>query len=212
MKILHYSLGFPPYRTGGLTKFCMDLMNEQERCGNEVSLLWPGQMRIFDKKINILKRRSQGNIGSFELINPIPVSYDEGIIDVEAYTVSCDKSIYHNFLNQYSPDVIHIHTLMGLHSEFLTEARKLGIHTVFSVHDFFAVCPKVTLFHNNHVCESPENCEDCPTCNATALSLKKLWVLQSLPYRVVKNNWIIKKLRKHHRDNYLEGDIRKKHI
>ena len=31
MKILHYSLGFPPYRSGGLTKFSMDLMREQIR-------------------------------------------------------------------------------------------------------------------------------------------------------------------------------------
>ena len=42
MKILHYSLGFPPYRTGGLTKFNYDLMIEQVKEGNDVALLWPG--------------------------------------------------------------------------------------------------------------------------------------------------------------------------
>lgn len=31
MKILHYSLGLPPYRTGGLTKFATDLMEQQIR-------------------------------------------------------------------------------------------------------------------------------------------------------------------------------------
>ena len=48
MKILHYSLGFPPYRTGGLTKFCMDLMKEQVKEGHEVSLLWPGEIRLIN--------------------------------------------------------------------------------------------------------------------------------------------------------------------
>lgn len=39
MKVLHYSLGFPPYRSGGLTKFALDLMREQLNEGNEVALL-----------------------------------------------------------------------------------------------------------------------------------------------------------------------------
>ena len=51
MRILHYSLGFPPYRSGGLTKFCLDLMIEQKNEGDEVALLWPGQMGFIDKKI-----------------------------------------------------------------------------------------------------------------------------------------------------------------
>ena len=46
MKILHYSLGFPPYRSGGLTKFCMDLMEQQIKDGHEVALLWPGAIKL----------------------------------------------------------------------------------------------------------------------------------------------------------------------
>ena len=46
MKILHYALGFPPYRTGGLTKYCIDLMLTQVEQGHEVALLWPGQITI----------------------------------------------------------------------------------------------------------------------------------------------------------------------
>ena len=46
MKILHYSLGFPPYRTGGLTKYCIDLMLTQNEQGFETALLWPGRIRI----------------------------------------------------------------------------------------------------------------------------------------------------------------------
>ena len=45
MRILHYGLGFPPYRTGGMTKFCMDIMAEQRNIGHDVALLWPGQDR-----------------------------------------------------------------------------------------------------------------------------------------------------------------------
>ena len=85
MKILHYALGFPPYRTGGLTKYCIDLMLTQVEQGHEVALLWPGQITIVKKKTEIHKRRNWNGIGSFEIINPLPVPLDEGILDVDAY-------------------------------------------------------------------------------------------------------------------------------
>jgi len=40
MKILHYSLGLFPYRTGGLTKYATDLMLEQSKDKHEVHLLY----------------------------------------------------------------------------------------------------------------------------------------------------------------------------
>lgn len=36
MKIIHYFLGFPPYRSGGLTKYAFDLMKAQVNDGHEV--------------------------------------------------------------------------------------------------------------------------------------------------------------------------------
>ena len=42
MKILHYALGFPPYRSGGLTKYCIDLLLAQKEEGHDVAMMWPG--------------------------------------------------------------------------------------------------------------------------------------------------------------------------
>lgn len=36
MRILHYSLGFPPLRTGGLVKYSVDLAKEQSQKNNQV--------------------------------------------------------------------------------------------------------------------------------------------------------------------------------
>ena len=57
MKILHYSLGFPPYRSGGMTTFCIDLMEEQIKNNYQVALLWPGRMSFFSKNIEICKKK-----------------------------------------------------------------------------------------------------------------------------------------------------------
>lgn len=206
MKVLHYALGFPPYRTGGLTKYCMDLMLEEQKQGLEVGLLWPGKINFFNKKVKIKEKKSWNNIKSFELINPLPVSLDEGIIDIDAYTKKIDEEVYYNFLKKDKPDVIHIHSLMGLHKEFLSVAEKLKIRMVFTSHDYFGICPRVTLFHNGKLCENDHECSDCVECNLGALSLKKIMILQSPAYRLFKNTKIIKKIRKYHRKKFFDED------
>ena len=59
MRILHYSLGFPPYRRGGLTKYCLDLMAAQEMQGNVVAMCWPGEIGIIKKKAKFQVQISQ---------------------------------------------------------------------------------------------------------------------------------------------------------
>ena len=204
MKILHYALGFPPYRTGGLTKYCTDLMLTQVEQGHEVALLWPGKIAIIKKQTEIHKGKNWNEIECFEIIKPLPVSLDEGILDVDAYTKNTDETVYYKFLQDYAPDAIHIHTLMGLHKEFIHAANKLGIRTVFTTHDYFGLCPKVTLFHNGKPCDDDHGCMDCVGCNQSALSLKKITVLQSPIYRKLKNTSVVKLLRSRHRKNFFE--------
>lgn len=210
MKILHYALGFPPYRTGGLTKFNMDLMCQQYKMGNTVALIWPGKLRIVDKKVSIKKRKEVvvdgATIGNFEIINPLPVSYDEGISEFTEFIKNTDEKIYVNLLDDFNPDVIHVHTLMGMHKAFLEAAKKKGIRLVFTTHDFFPICPKVTMLRAGEVCMSASTCDDCGTCNASALSIKKIKILQSSTYRLIKDSGIVKKMRKRHRDAYLSGE------
>lgn len=203
MNILHYSLGFPPYRSGGLTKFCMDLMKEQVKEGNRVSLLWPGEIQIFSKSTKIKKNKSIKDISNYEVINPTPVPYDEGIFDISEFIAEGDLKVYEQFLKTVHPDIIHIHTFMGLHKNFLVAARNIGIKTVFTTHDFFPICPKVMLFRDGMICPDAKSCDSCPKCNLTALSLKKMQILQSPVYRTFKDNLIVKKIRKTHRDEYL---------
>lgn len=202
MKILHYFLGFPPYRTGGLTKYAFDLMQAQSADKHIVSALWPGQMNIALKKIKIKNRINVNGIKNYELINPLPVSLDEGITNFEHYMRSCDPDVYKDFLVKVKPDVIHIHTLMGLHKEFLDITNVLEIRTVFTTHDYFGICPKVTLYRYGVACENDHNCKDCIQCNLSALPLNKIRIMQSPLYRSLKNSIVVSKLRKLHRERF----------
>ena len=213
MKILHYALGFPPYRSGGLTKLCVDLMVQQTKEGHTVAMLWPGQMGFVNKKVAIKKREnvklSGQDIQSFEVINPLPVSFDEGIVDIAAFTKNVETEVYRRLLENFQPDVIHVHTLMGLHRSFLEAAKDKKIRLVFTAHDFFPICPKVTMFRHGAVCDCVQDCENCGVCNVTALSINKIKTLQSPIYRALKDSKIVKKLRKQHRDGYLSESTAK---
>lgn len=207
MKILHYALGFPPYRTGGLTKYCMDLMEEQKRQEDEVSLLWPGKIKQKNSNTYIIKRKDKDEFGNFEIVNPMPVSLLKGIKNINEFTKQTDKEVYISFLNKYQFDVIHLHTLMGLPKEFLEVAKELGIKTVFTSHDYFGLCPKVSLLYNERNCNYDENCFNCEECNKNAISLKKIRIQQGRLYRTLKQSKMLNKLKKfNHKPVQITGD------
>lgn len=203
MKILHYALGLPPYRTGGLTKYAIDLMEEQCKQNEEVYLLYPGKIKIFNKKTKIKKEKNFKDIKVFEIINPLPVPLLQGINNIEEYTKKVDITVYENFLKNIMPDVIHIHTLMGIHKEFFEIAKKLNIKLVFTTHDYFGLCPKVSLYnHKNENCKGYNN-KDCSECCKYALSTKKVLIMQSHIYKKMKNTKLVKNARKKGKEQIL---------
>lgn len=198
MRILHYSLGFPPFRTGGMTKYCMDLMQAEINQGNEVALLWPGSYIDASKKCKIKQRNSKNAIESFEIINPLPVSLLDGIAEPALFSVPKKENIYYDFLEKGRFDVIHIHTLMGLPQECIKAAKCLDIKTVFTSHDYFGICPKGSLMQGNKLCKDDNNCKDCVNCCKTGMSIYKIRLLQSKLYRIVKTSAAVEWVRKRH--------------
>ncbi|WP_270274760.1 glycosyltransferase [Enterococcus casseliflavus] len=133
-------------RSGGLTKYVVDLVNEQKKT-NDVVLLYPGNFRILSKEIKIIHRKSDNNCDFFELYNSLPLAFSGGIKNPTAFMKHVEKKIYSKFLREINPDIIHIHTLMGIHKEFFVAAKELGIKIVFTSHDYFGLSP-VPNFYN----------------------------------------------------------------
>ena len=78
MKILHYSLGLPPFRSGGLTKYSMDLINQQAKLGADISLLYPGSI-INNSTTKIVKNKKFNEVKVYEMINPLPIPLLDGV-------------------------------------------------------------------------------------------------------------------------------------
>ncbi|MCC8041994.1 MAG: glycosyltransferase [Oscillospiraceae bacterium] len=211
MQILHYTLGFPPYARGGLTKYAIDLMAAQHRSGNKVGMLWPVQMKS-GKRSNIIFCGKTGEIGSFKLINPLPLPQIYGIEDTGIFREERDVSRCAEFIEKFKPDVIHIHTLMGMPKELINLFSAKQIRTVYTTHDFFGICPKTILFFNHKNCANNAECIGCPECNCGALTKDKMMILQTGLYRRVKESSIVKMIRKSAKKSKLQSSDQDKTI
>lgn len=195
MKILHYTLGLPPYRTGGLTKYATDLMKTQVLQNNDVFLLFPGYYSI--KRNTKIKRYTQYfGINVFEIVNPLPVPLLEGISLPKLFMEKAVPSdVYKQFLKSVNPDIIHVHTLMGIHKEFFVTAKELGIKIVFTTHDYFGLSTKPNMIDSEGKICAFEDVNKCIECNKNAYSISLIKIMQSRTYRYLKDSEIVKVLK-----------------
>ena len=185
MKILHYTLGFQPQRTGGLVKYAEDLMLEQIAQGYQVAALYPGRIKFFSKKIEIIKATSR-QFECYELLNSLPMALFGGISNPTAFLAPCDKNVYRTFLEKVQPDIIHIHSFMGLHKEFLEIAKNLNIRVVFTSHDYYGLA-SVPNFYFNGLHYSDKNTNLAwNIMSSNALSVKKLRLFQVSFYPTIR--------------------------
>lgn len=163
MKIMHYIFGIPPLRGGGAIKYAMDLAEEQAKQGHDTTIIYPGEIRRRKKGVRIISNRKWGRMRIYEIINPLPVPLVTGIREPGLFMAAADKGVYCDFLGKTKPDVLHIHSLMGLHMEFLQAAKELGIKMVFTTHDYFGICPKTNLLYRGKLCGDCrwEHCGEC---------------------------------------------------
>lgn len=185
MKILHYTLGFQPQRTGGLIKYAEDLMLEQMDQGHQVLALYPGNIRLFSKKVGI-KKVSSRRYECYELLNSLPLALFGGISEPSAFMTPCDNIVYRTFLEKVQPDIIHLHSLIGLHKEFLEVAKSLNIRVVLTSHDYYGLAP-VPHFYFNGVDYSDNNTNLAwNIMSSNALSVKKLRFFQVPFYPTIR--------------------------
>lgn len=189
MKILHVTIGSFKSKIGGLNHYCKMLVDSEKKFGHDVVYLYPGNI---SKKTKIKRVNKNEYFISGAL--PIPITY--GIDDPKRYMKQVDINIYIKFLEEIKPDVIHIHSIQGIHKEFFEAAKSLHIKLVFTSHDYFLICCKANLICNGKQCigEVPNK---CAICNSdVTFSEKKQKLLQSRIYSLISNKKIIKVLKK----------------
>lgn len=191
MKVLHYLLGLPPVRGGGLVKYVLDLAKGQRDQGLDVCLMIPSEIHK-NKETVIQKRRCFGFV-CYHVINPVLVSCGKRINDM---TVLCENGIlavYIKFLKTVSPNIIHIHSLMGLHLAFLQAAKQLQIPIIYTTHDYYGICPKCTNFTENGA-ECRQDGSMCGFCMGNPTEISGLQRQHMQYYAWLKKNVVVNRL------------------
>ncbi len=197
LKILHYLSGLPPVQNGGMIRYAVDLLTQEAAAGWEVLLLLPGRLpKNRNKETKIRKAESKGRIRVYEIFHPQPLPMGSGILHTDEYTKPCRGKPYQVFFKQERVDVIHLHTLMGLHREFLEEAKRQGIPVVYTTHDYFGLCPLGSLFDAGSMCVD-RKWEHCAQCCKNAYPLWKLRLVHTKAYRRYRRClWLVRLVHK----------------
>lgn len=179
MRILHYSIGLFPNRTGGLNRYSTDLMKEQSKY-HKVGLLYPCGYSVFRQESFISSPSNVGTVLCYKLVNALPVPLMYGIRNSSKFIgQEISRESFESFYNDFKPDVLHLHTLMGMPEQALRFFKEKNVRIIFTSHDYFGICPKVNFIDdNNKLCDGPKF-ERCEKCNASAPSITFLRVRNS---------------------------------
>lgn len=195
MRILHVSLGWPPFRTGGLVRYCCDLMDAQTDAGHIVAMLYPAGNSL-TKRARIRKEIVEKKL-SYALysLNTVPLVF--GIKNPRSLDCSEDDSAYAELLDDFRPAVIHIHSAQGIGESFFYEAKRRGIKLVFTTHDYYPLCLRCNLVNYcGQLCSGPSP-RKCAVCNSRhGLSDVKARLMQTKAYRHLKDSKAMQEIRR----------------
>ncbi|WP_158828337.1 glycosyltransferase [Mucilaginibacter lacusdianchii] len=157
MRVLHVGWGYIPFRSGGLIEYAEDLMELQAQNGYHVYYFCTGRSNVFLPNAMLVKRKHKNKgYTIFELVNPPIISGLDKGIDEPLFDIAepiTQKKLF-DVINAVKPDIIHFQEFIGIPTSVVAKIKGLGIKTIFTVHDYFTLCPTLKLLlPNGNVCK-----------------------------------------------------------
>lgn len=203
MRILIINLLYPPAKFGGAEKAASLLAEAFAKHGDEVFVisLHPG----CDEKV---EQRNGVQIYSLPLDNiywPLDSAKKQGraatffwhVIDI--WNNKAAKRVG-RILDEVKPDVVHTHVITGLSVSIWKEIKKRRIRLVHTLHDYYLICARSSLFRNGDNCERP--CIECRALTAVPKLLSR-----KVDTVVSVSNHVIKTHRKYGRFKGVSGKV-----
>ena len=187
MTILHYVIGLPPQRHGGSVQYAYDLMMEQSKSVDVVALTC-GDTLFRTNKCKIRKKGKQGNVDVYSLTNPLTPTLIYGIKNPsnQYRDVNIDYGNIRDFILDNKIDVMHLHTLMGIHKDIVGFIKSLVVKIIYTTHDFHGLCPRYNFIDNNGQLCCEINDEKCAACNVNEPSDLFLRLANSSLFHILK--------------------------
>lgn len=183
MRILQVVHDFLPNATGGTEIYTYTLSKELSK-NHEVYLFFR------DTAIDKGFKKGEFDGLPFLAINPgkyLKKSIYFNLIKSRIYFTNNNEQInklFKELISEFKPDVIHFQHLIGLSMNLVDIAYKYKIPIVFTMHDYWFLCPKAHLINNNNVLCAKDNkyrCINC-LCDQELYKLKKIELFQPNTY------------------------------
>ena len=165
MKIL--IIGNDPHEVGGVANYTRPLAQSFVAMGHDVYYFFSG---AWNKKYDWqLKPHININKNAYpyecaELVNSPCWSTNYGNPDIDISEAKTEK-LFSAYLDRIKPDVVHIHSRMGLPASIAKCAATRGIHVVGTIHVYGFLCQKrVMIDYLGDPCEGPSDLEKCALC------------------------------------------------
>jgi glycosyltransferase involved in cell wall biosynthesis len=165
MKLLLVSPHYPPRFLGGVELCTQRLAHRFRAEGHEVSVVAVERLAATQSEPLQVDADDDAGVRVFRLA--VATAADDSRFEatyhdrhVEAWLTS--------WLRREQPDVVHLHSGYLLGGAVLAAARAVGVPVVVTLHDFWFICPRVTLLHPDRTCcTGPETPLKCAWCLAT---------------------------------------------
>ncbi len=156
LKIVHLVHGYFPQETGGTQRYLSALVRAQKAAGLEPVIL-TGVQEASPRPA--LRDRVWDDVHVVELLR-------SGLY-LDSWYRSFDpeaESLIRAFLEEESPDLIHVHHWRRLSRNLVRLAEEDGIPAIVTLHDVAATCPRIHRMREGDFCERVAGAVHCRDC------------------------------------------------
>jgi glycosyltransferase involved in cell wall biosynthesis len=166
MKILQIVHGFPPSNIAGTEIYTYNLSQELSKRHKIFIFYRINNLEMDEYTINQINFDNFTVFGvnnTFRLYASFPMTYRNNIIGKKISLV----------LEKVKPDIVHIQHLLYLGGEIIKEIKKRNIPIIFTLHDYWLLCPQGQLLDSNFKPCDNKNYSKCVGCISYQLSIRK---------------------------------------
>lgn len=164
MNIVLVSPHFPPRHIGGVEHYVKRLADDLRRDGHIAHVICVESTDRPQHGVEVEHDESLGypvhrlHLSSDLFEAPISFTYDIPVIE----------PIVADILRASEADVMHLHSGYLLGGSVLKAAREIHVPVVVTLHDFWFICPLITMIHPGGTpCSGPESSAKCAWCLST---------------------------------------------
>lgn len=181
MRVALLSHFYPPNHTAGIEQNTHSIARGLTAAGHQVHVLCCGSWAAGDTYFQGVTNDEWEGVPVRRLrVNWTKAPYPHKYL----YDSPVMAAHVREFLVEFAPDVVHLTSMYTLSTSAIGAAKSLGLPVVFTLSDFWTICPRHTLMkHGGGICDgqvSAATCHDCLLSESAGYRSLKAAVPQGL--------------------------------